>query len=81
MNEIIAYPNPTSDKVYINLGEEKVTEKDVVIFDLFGKVCEVGYINASGATLEMDFSALEPGVYIIRLNLVDEMKTFRIIKD
>jgi hypothetical protein len=80
-NEIIAFPNPASEKVFISLGDYTVSEKDVKIYNLFGNMCQTKITNASETTMELDFSAFEAGVYIIRLKLENELKTFRIIKN
>jgi hypothetical protein len=76
----VAYPNPTSAKVYINLGESKVADKDVVTYDHLGNACPAKIINAAGPVLEMDFSELRSGIYIIRLLVDGEYKFLRIIR-
>ncbi len=80
-DDIIAYPNPTTDKVYIDTDEKIIAANDVMVYDLYGKVCQSEVMNGSGTRLEIDFSALEKGVYFIRLNLGEEFKLLRIIKN
>jgi len=62
------------------MGENAVEEKDILIYDLFGKACKPEIKNVSGPSIEIDFSALEPGLYFIKLNMDLEQNLFRIIK-
>jgi hypothetical protein len=76
---LMVYPNPTSDKVYIISGDQKLAEKDVVTYDLAGRICHVDVIH-TGALLEIDFTTLKSGVYIIKVTLADKQQMFRIIR-
>jgi hypothetical protein len=78
--EPIAYPNPTTDKVYITVGNRTVLEKGVLISDFTGKIVSAKISNTEGPLMEIDLTGLKPGVYFIRLNFEQEQKLFRIIK-
>jgi hypothetical protein len=56
------YPNPvTTGKIYISSKNE--LEKEIVIFDVLGKIALQTKIN----TKELNISNLLPGVYIIKI--------------
>jgi hypothetical protein len=75
-----AYPNPTTSKVYINLGNQMVSQQDISVFDHLGKAIQVGIQNPGGPILEIDFSELHAGMYIIRIRADGEYKLFQVIR-
>jgi hypothetical protein len=75
-----AYPNPTNDKVYISLGDKEIMQKDVSISDVAGRILHLNIEKPSQDVMEVDFSGLQNGLYFIRLNIENEPKTVRIIK-
>jgi hypothetical protein len=76
--DIVAYPNPVSDRLYININPEKV--KSVEVYDIYGKVCSAAVVNPSSPLLEISMSGLSNGLYIVKLNKGDRTESFRIIK-
>ena len=78
--ELKAYPNPTNGKVYITLGDREILQKDVFISDVAGRIIHLNIDKPSRTVIEVDFSGLEHGIYFIRLNLENEQKTVRVIK-
>ena len=75
-----AYPNPTNDKVYITLGDREIMQKHVFISDAAGRILHLNIDKPSRAVIVVDFSGLQNGLYFIRLNVDNEQKTVRIIK-
>jgi hypothetical protein len=75
-----AYPNPTNDKVYLSLGDREILQKDVFISDVAGRILQLNINKPSRDVIEVDFSGLQNGLYFIRLNIENEQKTVRIIK-
>jgi hypothetical protein len=77
MNEISVYPNPVTDKLFINPGSNT------------GKL-KVEFITMGGNVLFMrnildesfiDVSRLAPSVYLLRVSQGEESITFRIVKN
>jgi len=75
-----AYPNPTYDKVYFDLGDRMIMEKGISVFDLAGRTIHPGIEIPGGNLIVVDFTGLDPGVYFVRLNFETEQKTIRIVK-
>jgi surface protein len=71
--DILIYPNPSSDTVYI---DGNYTQLKVVVYDILGKQV----INKS-ITNSIDISKLEKGVYILQLSDGAKLTTQRIIKN
>lgn len=57
------YPNPANNMLYVELPEAKLISIDIV--DLSGKL--VLQANANGGELATDVSALQTGIYIVRI--------------
>jgi hypothetical protein len=78
--EVVAYPNPVSDKLNINLEQIDGELKSVEIYDLYGKKFSATVISQGDETLEVNMTGMSSGIYFIRLNLGTYTKTLRIVK-
>jgi subtilisin family serine protease len=76
-NNLIAYPNPTSSKVYITSKEYVSTYE---IFNTLGQKVKEGNFNAVLEQEELDLTALQNGLYILNFKGEKVNKTVRIIK-
>jgi hypothetical protein len=71
--QIMAYPNPVTDKLFIE-GELEITG----IYDSFGRKINVG-ITAIENKKELNFMGLQKGIYLITMIQNQELKTLRIM--
>ncbi|MCK9321549.1 MAG: leucine-rich repeat protein [Bacteroidales bacterium] len=60
------YPNPTNSKSYLEI-EGLVSEADVLVYDIVGRVIQKYKINQGTKELEIDLSTYSKGVYSIRI--------------
>ncbi|MEA3476954.1 MAG: MBG domain-containing protein, partial [Bacteroidota bacterium] len=79
ITESSAYPNPVRDRVHIELKQE-VSANDIFVYDVYGKLYPVQVSHSTNQSYELDFSGLISGIYIIKINMVDAIETFRIVK-
>ncbi len=87
--EVKAYPNPFTDKVYLNLAaydDGNSTNARLQLIDMGGAVLKTQTLNLkdNASNVEMNFQQLnlKPGVYLIKLSGEDlEDKTFKVIKN
>jgi len=70
---ITIYPNPSSDRVYI---EGNYSQLKAVVYDILGKL-----VIKESITNSIDISQLEKGVYILQLSDGVKLTTERIIKN
>jgi hypothetical protein len=77
---ITAYPNPTSDRIYMDLKEYEVSVDDVAVFDIRGNNIKTNGIKPSGKLMEIDLSGNQNGIYFIRVNLGNSVEMIRVIK-
>ncbi len=57
------YPNPVSDKLYFDAGNETIEE--IIISDLTGK--QLANLQPAGFSVNIDVSAFENGIYLARI--------------
>lgn len=82
--ELIAYPNPVKDRINLSLRglvKEEPNSSSLVILDAMGRshqLPKVWFQNES--RLELDFSQMHVGFYIINVRTLDGVKSIRVIK-
>lgn len=77
---IIAYPNPTSDRIYVDLKGIDVSVEHVSVFDIRGNIISVDGIKSSGKLMEIDLSGKQNGIYFLRINIGSSVEIIRIVK-
>lgn len=76
---ILLYPNPVKDFLFIDLNDKNYSDSNYVLFDSQGKLIKKGDLDQQKT--ELDFSALPTSVYIIQIFHKNQIiKTFKIIK-
>jgi hypothetical protein len=82
--EIIAYPNPVKDRLNLRLKgivEDAPTESSLGISDAMGRSLPWnGVWHEKESRLELDFSQMNVGLYIINIRTLYGMKSIRVIK-
>ena len=76
--EVNLYPNPTTGKVTIELGDIPVINPTVDVFDLTGRKIYTNCVHTYGNTYELDLRGNETGFYIINMNFGDAQVTKKI---
>jgi|GEM_PF-835653 len=79
-SEPLIYPNPFQKYLNVNLGVDKANLVEVTVYSLDGKlVSKLDYANVRGA-LQLDFSSLDIGLYLMRLSVDRKQTIFKILK-
>lgn len=77
-NSIIAkrnfYPNPSSDKITLNLHSLNLKNLEVEIFTLLGKSVLKKVVNVQNQKIEIDVLFLKKGIYFVRYDLPNGQK-------
>jgi plastocyanin len=73
------YPNPATDKVFIETGEIVGLELKVTIFDITGRMEHQELINA-GNRVEVDVKNLKRGLYFIQLETKNSQEILKFLK-
>jgi len=76
----VAYPNPTSDHLTLEVKERELTNLRYQLFDVNGKLLQSGLI--SGNQTDIVMANFLPAIYFVKiLQGNKELKTFKIIKN
>jgi PKD repeat protein len=77
MDEIDIYPNPANDVLYISSNEED--DLEILIYDVKGQMIQK--VTFQPGSEKIDISKLENGIYLINIQVEDEVFTKKIIKN
>ncbi|MBC8644413.1 T9SS type A sorting domain-containing protein [Flavobacterium lindanitolerans] len=70
------YPNPVKDRLHLSYTENM---SDVAIFNLLGQQVLSKKINATES--QIDMSTLAGGTYLVKVNVGNQVKTLKIVKE
>lgn len=77
---IATYPNPTNGEMTLSMGAD-MGEVELRIQDLSGRIfMEKRMVGEKGASLEMDMSGMEAGIYILTVKGQDFMVRKKLVK-
>ena len=77
-DNITVYPNPAGRDLYIRASANLITEMNVEVIDVVGKVC-ITESNQS-SLIRMDCSDLGPGIYFLRIFIRSGKESSTVIK-
>lgn len=80
-NELIIFPNPATDKLYLNIPFSKLTS-DLKIYNVVGQeIMLFPKLVQEGSFFEFDITQLVPGIYFFEFTKDDIPKVGRFIKE
>jgi hypothetical protein len=68
VEKIVLFPNPTTEKLYVQLKSLQTGVKNISLIDAKGMTKEVIHIQDPLEEVEIDVSAYAPGPYILLIN-------------
>jgi hypothetical protein len=77
------FPNPTSGKLTVQSNFNKNTQVTLEVIDVVGKIIlkqNIGF-TANDNTHTLNLSAMQDGLYIVRLTSSEGTQLIRIVKD
>jgi len=74
-NKVSIYPNPTTDKLFIN-NSNTLNILSIKLYDVLGKIVLQELINFE----QIDVSLLKSGVYLVKIEIYNRIITKKIIK-
>lgn len=66
--EVIVYPNPANEKIYIEFNDFQNAELNIVLYDVLGKEIERKQIKNQGKLIEFETQNFLPGIYFLNTN-------------
>jgi hypothetical protein len=78
--QVLIYPNPNNGSFVINMSDLNVTNAEVSVMDMKGSVVYTAQptLNGGNATLQVDLTNVEAGMYIVSMKLDNKVVTERI---
>jgi hypothetical protein len=75
----LAYPNPTSDLLFLQIENKDTNDFIFQLIDIHGKILDNQYVTCDNFTISM--SGYESGTYFFKLLIKSqEVKVFKIVK-
>ena len=83
VNDIVFYPNPASDFISIRFTSEVVNRFKVTLIDNLGKIVYVEEFEDtySGTDNKIDISGMADGIYFLKIDYQNGIKTGKLIKE
>lgn len=78
-DNVSIYPNPFSNKLFINLAESTIMSPEVWLTDATGKIVLQQKLH-SGHTTTIDFPELGQGSYLFNIKASNQLYSFTLIK-
>ncbi|PCJ01386.1 MAG: hypothetical protein COB15_00245 [Flavobacteriales bacterium] len=79
IDEIHVYPNPTSNQIHINLGNNNLSNSSIEIVNLLGKV--VFAQSVKNNSIIVNLQSYYKGIYLLKFNNNDGSKVIKIVKE
>ncbi len=81
--DVSIYPNPSSDKVYVEINSEENELVNYSLLDITGRMIEKGKwsLNSADAKFTLNLSDVIKGIYLLKLSTQDGQSTFRVVKN
>ncbi len=81
-NTITLYPNPAQNTLNINLSQAPTDNINVQVLNPLGQVVNTAIFDKSaGQKLTIDIGNLPAGIYFVKINMGNGVKTLRLIKE
>lgn len=77
-DEIIIYPNPTTDKIYLTIDEKSIGNR-AVIYSVMGQ--ELNSFTLNNTDITLDVSNYQNGVYFLKITTKSGYKTYKFSKN
>ncbi|MDZ4667985.1 MAG: T9SS type A sorting domain-containing protein [bacterium] len=80
LNHASLFPNPAKETLNIEFGQTVKAKTNVGIYNLLGaKVAEKSFLNANSGIISLDIQSLEAGVYLVKIEMNEAVKTYKIV--
>jgi hypothetical protein len=79
--ELLLYPNPTGDKLTVQLPDDNGRDIQIRIFDVFGRSHKVSAASISDNSVRISTAQLPPSIYLINIIADNQMYSAKFIKE
>ena len=82
-SSVTVYPNPFSGNTNLEFTTPEAGDASVIVYNLVGeKVIDMnlGYVAAGTQNMQLDFSSVNTGIYLLSVTAAGETSTHRVTK-
>jgi hypothetical protein len=80
LNNATLFPNPANETLHIDFGQSVKGKTQIGIYNLVGaKVSEKSFTNTSNGMVSLDIQSLEAGIYLVKIEMNEAVKTYKIV--
>ncbi|WP_034040896.1 discoidin domain-containing protein [Wocania ichthyoenteri] len=79
-DKAIAYPNPFTDYLSVNIGDDSSEMVSVNIYSITGKLIQSRHLPVSNNTIIIDGTHFDSGIYTVKLETATNMSILKILK-
>lgn len=82
LSEFEVFPNPTNEKVYVNLALKEIESAQLELYTVAGQLLQqINIQNAVSEQFEFDLKPYSPGMYFVKLQVGEQTYAKKIIKN
>lgn len=79
-NDPLIFPNPFADEINIALDNSSSKDILITIYDISGRLVQNYMVETSNRLLSLDTVGLFKGLYIIQVRTLEQVHTFKVVK-
>lgn len=77
--EFSIYPNPASDKLFIDLNQISLNEVEIRFSNLIGQTISMERLNNVNSKIELDIQDFPRGIYVVAISNSDFSRSFKVV--
>jgi hypothetical protein len=74
------YPNPVTDRLYIDCDRSKPTKEEIILRDALGRLADITVVEVSEQSIAIDLSLIPSGIYTVQMRHGTEFIRKQIVK-
>ncbi|MFD1616282.1 discoidin domain-containing protein [Gelatiniphilus marinus] len=79
-NKAVAFPNPFTDYLLVNIGDDSSKMVSVKVYSITGKLIQSRYLPVNNSTIVIDGSHFDNGLYLLKLETATSSSNLKIVK-
>ncbi len=81
LNRVKLYPNPATESVNIDFGQSIENATRVNVYNLLGESLIEKNTAHNNGTVKLDISSLKPGIYLVKIEMDQAVRTYKLRVD
>lgn len=78
-DEVVLYPNPTTDVVTISFGKKFCKDCKIKVYDIMGRQIDLSVSEINSSAVQLDFQENNNGIYFVSMNVDGKVITKKVL--